>query len=1642
MSPDVLTGEFGAVAVLNRGESAMRFIRGAETWSRKNQTDLETIALYTSVDAQAPFVRAATRAVQLDEEATELKTPYIDIELLLDTAEQAGADAVWPGWGFVAEEPDLAAACEARGLIFLGPPKAAISSMSDKVTAKTLADENEVPVSPWSKQPVGDPELAVEMLEEIGYPALLKSAAGGGGRGIRLVETPADVAPAFEAAAAEALATSGNPELFIERFVRDARHVEVQVLADAHGNIWTLGTRDCSVQRKNQKILEEAPAPELHDEVDWALQHAAHTLARACDYVGVGTAEFLLLPDGESFYFLEMNARLQVEHTVTEAIYGIDLVAFQIDVARGVDLSEREFPEARGVAIEARLNAEDPDDHFAPRTGRLVRFTPPDGPWVRVDTGYAEGNEIPSQFDSNVAKIITWGVNREDAMARMQTALYDTSCGVETGLSNRSLLLEIIRDTPFRSGPVRTRWLASYLETRTPAGEREYLPVALAAAAIGDHLNARRQALQLFFAEALTGLPRRVRAPGPRALKYMVDGELVDVELGCLSPMTYVVRCGDWEAVVRARSTGSHAMILDIDGRRHNVVRIVSSDQLHIDVEGVAHHFEKVSDGKVSARIPAAVNQIHVEPGDRVEAGQRMVTLEAMKMEFPVEAPIAGTVEAIHAGLSQSIDAGDVLVELAPETGDDEEEADEGTTIALPARSRDELEIADVLRACLLGYDISEPLRKRAFDALLDDPDSLTLDDLLDLWSIYLSRECLFWKGPGDDATNEARESSAEQMAWFLGRRRLDEDALSARFIDRLKHFLSLHDITEIRPGDRLDNALVRLFQARADRSSGDAIAAEALSAALERTREWAADERAATFRAPFQWAGEEARPLLEAFATRAADRRRWRLAALTWHYVHAVESRAEVLADQAEVPQFSTPLPQWSSFEVTPLETEVATAPGVALRAFFVDGEQSDDRRLFVDVAIGPAETVDGGDGPRIPGLERAFLDAATVLRRHADESEDDPHDRRWNRIAVQVDGDLDVDRHTWTALAERLAGQTLDLHLEAVVVGATGSIETEGVDEPIACAVLDTATGLGPSVRLLADPLPVRPLSDHQRGMLGAHRRGRFYPFEVVDWLTGGLGTEGSVESVAAWPTPRDGNFEEWDFSGDDFGPTDRPWGRNEANLVIGIVENTADDGATPLRRVLIVGDATKTMGSLGEEECRRVLAAIDLADERGLPVEWVPVSAGARIAFDSGTENLDWTARVLRRIIEFTQDGGAIHIIVDGPCVGAQSYWNAEATMLMHCKGALVMTRRGYMILTGRKALEYSGSISAESNKALGGEEIMVPNGEAQYSARHLLDGYEMLFRHYELTAPSGAAESSDPADRDITESVGGPDAGYDTVGELFDDEHNPGRKRPFAIRTVMRSVLDDDARPLERWGGLEGAESAVTWLGKLGGHPVTMIGIESKPVPRKGPPPVDGPDTWMSGTLFPQSSRKIARSINAASGVHPVVVLANLSGFDGSPESLRKRQLEFGAEIARAVVNFEGPILFNVIARYHGGAFVVFSRALNEGIRVSALEGTYASVIGGAPAAAVVFPRRVDRQLRDDPRFEKAQSIEDPAARRAEIDRLRADVQADVATEFDDIHDIERAQSVGSLDDIVAPEQLRNYLVECLNDPPRS
>jgi acetyl-CoA carboxylase carboxyltransferase component len=490
---------------------------------------------------------------------------------------------------------------------------------------------------------------------------------------------------------------------------------------------------------------------------------------------------------------------------------------------------------------------------------------------------------------------------------------------------------------------------------------------------------------------------------------------------------------------------------------------------------------------------------------------------------------------------------------------------------------------------------------------------------------------------------------------------------------------------------------------------------------------------------------------------------------------------------------------------------------------------------------------------------------------------------------------------------------------------------------------------------------------------------------------------------------------------------------------------------DGIT---RVVLLGDPTRALGALAEPECVRVIAALDLAERKRLPVDWFALSAGARISMNSGTENMDWVAAALKRIVEFTQGGGEINIVVAGITVGAQPYWNAEATMVMHTKGILVMTPDSAMVLTGKQSLDFSGGVSAEDNFGIGGyDRVMGPNGQAQYWAPDLPGARNVLMAYYDHTyvAPGETrprrAVTVDPVDRDISSYPHAlPDSDFTTVGDIFSAVHNPDRKKAFDIRTLMRALADQDHAILERWAGMADAETAVVQDVHLGGIPVCLLGIESRPVPRRGFPPTDGPDVYTAGTLFPRSSKKTARAINAASGNRPLVVLANLSGFDGSPESMRQLQLEYGAEIGRAIVNFDGPIVFCVISRYHGGAFVVFSKALNPNMTVLAVDGSFASVIGGAPAAAVVFAGDVDARTAKDPRVSEvetrmaAASGAERAALSTALMDIRATVRAEklgeVAAEFDGVHSIQRAVEVGSVDAIIRAEELRPQIIAAI------
>lgn len=485
------------------------------------------------------------------------------------------------------------------------------------------------------------------------------------------------------------------------------------------------------------------------------------------------------------------------------------------------------------------------------------------------------------------------------------------------------------------------------------------------------------------------------------------------------------------------------------------------------------------------------------------------------------------------------------------------------------------------------------------------------------------------------------------------------------------------------------------------------------------------------------------------------------------------------------------------------------------------------------------------------------------------------------------------------------------------------------------------------------------------------------------------------------------------------------DRPLGEQASGIVVGLLTHRFPGHRAPTQRVWLAGDPAHMMGAVAEAECRRIIAAFDHAEAHGLPVEWVALSAGAQISMERGTENMDWCAAVVRRILEFTQRGGEVVVIVAGVNVGAQSYWNSTATMLNHCAGMLVMVEGTAMVLTGRRALATSGGVSSDSEVALGGyDDVMGPNGQAHHRADTLEDAYDLVLAHHALVArTAGVTATDDPVDRDVTASSYEGIGDYANVGEVLDGSRNPNRTLPFAIRPVMAALADADAPHLERWTDMQGADGAVVWDTALNGQAVTMIGIESYPRPESGSDQgPNGADTWWAGgTLYPAASKKIARAITHASGRRPVVVLANLAGFDGSAWSLRNNQLEFGAEIARSVVNFRGPIVVVTVGRFHGGAYVVFNKALNPDLRMIALADTRVSVIGGSAAAEVVLSRQVRDRI--------AQRRADGTAEGLSDEALRREVRGEVAAAFDEVHSVERAFQTNSVDEVIDPAALR-------------
>ena len=455
---------FKKVLIANRGEIALRVIRACR------ELDVQTVAVYSEADRESLHVRFADDDVCIGPAPS--RDSYLKIPRLIAAAEITGADAIHPGYGFLAENAEFAETCRASGIAFIGPTPEQIRVMGDKASARRAMSAVGVPIVPGSPGPVEDPDEALVFAQEIGFPVIVKASAGGGGKGMRVSRDPDDFARSFQLARSEALSAFGNGDVYVEKFLERPRHVEFQILGDTHGSVIHLGERDCSVQRRHQKLIEEAPCPVMTPELRERMGEAAVRGAKAIGYVGAGTIEMLLDEDG-SFYFMEMNTRIQVEHPVTEMLTGVDLVKEQIRVAAGLPMSVTSTPAFRGHVIECRVNAEDPSRNFQPSPGRIETFHQPGGPGVRIDTHAYAGYTVPPFYDSMIAKLIVQGSTREEALKRMQIAL--ESFVIEGIRTTMPFLARVMQHPNFRAGTVHTKWLefegAGLLKEPETAGE-------------------------------------------------------------------------------------------------------------------------------------------------------------------------------------------------------------------------------------------------------------------------------------------------------------------------------------------------------------------------------------------------------------------------------------------------------------------------------------------------------------------------------------------------------------------------------------------------------------------------------------------------------------------------------------------------------------------------------------------------------------------------------------------------------------------------------------------------------------------------------------------------------------------------------------------------------------------------------------------------------------------------------------------------------------------------------------------------------------------------------------------------------------------------------------------------------------------
>ena len=1456
-------------------------------------------------------------------------------------------------------------------------------ALGDKIEAKRLAEQAGVPVAAWSGGPVESAEDAVAVGEKLGYPLMIKAAAGGGGRGMRRVTKPDEMAEAFERARAEAKQSFGDPSVLIESLVGNARHVEVQLMADGQGGVWALGVRDCSYQRRHQKVVEESASPALTAEQERDLAESAVRLARNANYRGAGTVEFLYEPEGQRFSFMEVNARLQVEHPVTEMVTGADLVRLQLHVAAGGRL-EGDPPPADGHAIEVRLNAEDPGRGFAPAPGRITLLRLPSGPGVRVDTGVAEGDSVPPEFDSMIAKIIAHGATREQAIARLRRAVADTMVVIDEGTTNQGFLLELLGRPELRRGEVDTGWL-DRLQGADEVQPVRHADTALIQAAIalcdaatadrarallrdgparaparrGRHLPHRRPAaprreLSLRRLPGRPGaLPRRgrrrphrgrrrvgLRARAPPLLRRALvphhdraPGQR-PAGRGQRRPAPRLARRGRPGAQPRA---GRGRRDPRLRGRRGAGRRRRRGDGEHEDGDLArrAGRRPRARGARVRQRAGPGRPPARADRPARRRARGRRGRARDLRRRRPASRAAGRAGSSACAGsrsatTSPPAEAKRVVGEVLAAPPDLERRA--ACSRSTPTCARLNRPHAERERG---GEALSSP--QEHLHAFLRSLDAKA-EGLPDRFVAQLERALGHLGVTGLERT-AALEDAAYRL--FLAQQRAGtaRDAVRALLARRLEQGEQLEgDAADAFRGvlDRLEAALAPREPALAelarelrwrccDRPAVEAAREETYAETREHLAALAERPDAADREAHLQALVDCPQPLArlltqgtDDFLLEALTRRYYRIRALEGlerrevdgvpflltTYVHE-GTRHHVAATFAEPDRLPAALAALATHagslpDGEPLARRLlrhvgaggrrrargrrgpAAERGAARLRLTGRGPHAVDVTSFTRGEDGalergprparPASADGAAHGPvaarelrarappvrprRLPlprpGARQRARRAPRRRRRgprpHAGARRRRPHRRRCptssasparrsRRCAPTSRGAAAAPACSGTACCStpgprRSSSPTRPARSSRASARMSDGLGIEMVQLRVGDRVLRFFNPAGRGVVVeVGDPptRPLQPLDEGGRRIVSARRRGMVHPAEIIKILAPQSAQPGA-------PIPP-GEFTEYDL--DDDGrlvAVDRPVATNRASIVVGVIRNRTERYPEGMQRVVLLGDPTRGLGSLAEPECSRVIAALDLAEELDVPVEWFALSSGARIAMDSGTENMDWVAAALRRIVGFTQAGGEINVVVTGINVGAQPYWNAEATMLMHTKGILVMTPESAMVLTGKQALDYSGGVSAEDNFGIGGyERVMGPNGQAQYRAPDLAGACEVLLNYYEhaYVAPGERfprrAETTDPSDRDVGSSPHeAPGSDLTTVGEIFAEETNPGRKKPFDIRAVMRAVADADHPPLERWAGMREAEIAVTWDAHLGGWPVVAAG----------------------------------------------------------------------------------------------------------------------------------------------------------------------------------------------------------------------